>query len=163
MYNVNRIMHVTRAVWIVSLPFLLALFLMTDGTCRAAQSANMHSTDISKGCVDNDLAPCPIACRSVGAIDDAGYEQLVREKIKESLMSSYRPSYERGDINLAFTLRFDGTLETLEVKSAGSALHRKLIDIVLASVKKAAPFPPFPRTVPLSKMSFSIVISFRDA
>lgn len=93
--------------------------------------------------------------------DYIDYYQLIRENIRRKLKENYKYYYEEGDVHLAFILRSDGTLLSYAVAQAKSTPDENLRHIATVSLIEAAPFGPFPKTINIAKMSFSLVVSFK--
>jgi hypothetical protein len=112
--------------------------------------------------LNHDIETYQIICEPyVDDKDYIQYGQLIREKIKQRLDSANIRYYKQGDVNLFFKLKFDGSL--VEFKAMpDSTKDKRLIDIVVSCVKKASPFPPFPKTLSLPQASFCVVISFKE-
>ena len=94
--------------------------------------------------------------------DYINYYKAIREKIVQTLKDLYRYYYKRGDVNLLFTLKSDGSLARFDVDSSKSTADKKLIGIATLSLKQASPFPPFPKDLPSQELSFNVIISFRE-
>lgn len=90
-----------------------------------------------------------------------GYYQLIREKIRRRLKENYRDHGRQDDVTLLFTLGPDGALIAEGVDRTASSKDDVLIATARASLREAAPFPPFPKTLPQREMTFSLVVSFR--
>jgi len=94
--------------------------------------------------------------------DYIGYYQVIREKIMQKLKNQYRDHYKNGDVHLSFTLKSDGKLESFFVDRAKSSDDNALIDIATTGLKRSSPFPPFPKELATPKISFSVIISFKE-
>ena len=94
--------------------------------------------------------------------DYAGYYKVIREKIMKKLKNLYRYYGRKGDVYLYFTLRSDGALTSFGVDNAKSTGDTALTGIAASSLKQASPFPPIPKNLSLSELSFNVIISFRD-
>lgn len=94
--------------------------------------------------------------------DYISYYKAVRQKIIEKLRNLYRYHYENGDVHLLFILKSDGKLEDFYVDRIKSTRDDTLIDIATSSLKRSSPFPPFPKGLAVPKVSFSVVISFKE-
>jgi len=103
-----------------------------------------------------------VICKATDKNEYAAYYKLIREKIKEKLKSNYRYGYTKDDINVSFILNFDGSLVNLYVNRDSSSKNRELVELTALSVKQASPFPPFPKAMPRSPVSFSVKVSFRN-
>ncbi len=91
----------------------------------------------------------------------ADYYKMIRNKIRDRLVSRYYSGLKEGEINLVFTLTSNGKLESVNIKETGSAKDPGLRDMTMRSVKEATPFPPFPKSLAAARMSFDISVSFR--
>jgi len=97
-----------------------------------------------------------------GKQDYLNYYEAIRKKIKENLSQSYRYYYRAGDVILFFVLKSDGSLLASDIDHANSTDDAKLIDIAKLSLKKSAPFPPFPEKLSVPEMPFVVTISFKE-
>ncbi len=114
--------------------------------------------------VNNDIVCYQITAEPLNNINNKDYMtycQLIRERIRQKIESTYVNYYREGDVNLSFTLKFDGSLLELNVMP-DSTKDKKLLDIVTSCVKKASPFPKFPGALSLPKASFCLLISFKE-
>ena len=91
----------------------------------------------------------------------ANYYQLIRETIRQKLKNYYKTVDAKGDVVLAFILTSSGALTDIDVDRLKSVQDASLIRIATESVKEASPFPPFPKELSVSKMSFDLTISFK--
>lgn len=87
------------------------------------------------------------------------HSQMVREKIKRALYQNYSGT-DTGQVNLVFVLTKEGVLKDVRVVDEASVLNPYLKEIVLRSIKDAAPFPNFPKELDYPQLSFNVVISF---
>lgn len=92
-----------------------------------------------------------------------GYYKVIREKIMQKLRYLYKYHYKNGDIYLSFVLKSDGKLEGFYVDRVKSAPDNTLIDIATTSLKRSSPFPPFPKGLASPKVSFNVIISFKES
>jgi len=90
------------------------------------------------------------------------YYKVIRERIMQKLNSLYRYHYRKGDVYLFFTLNSDGRLDSFDIDRTKSVSDKTLIDIATTSLKRSSPFPKFPAGLSSPKISFNVVISFRD-
>lgn len=93
--------------------------------------------------------------------DYINYYQLIREKIRQRLKERYSRVCGEGDVAVVFILNSSGSLSAVEIEEAKSTRDSNLGQIAVASVKDAAPFPPFPGELPVAKMSFDLTVSFK--
>ncbi|MBP7055535.1 MAG: TonB C-terminal domain-containing protein [Candidatus Omnitrophica bacterium] len=91
----------------------------------------------------------------------ADYYKKIRNKIKDRLVSRYHQGLEDGDVNLVFILTSAGKLESVNISEIGSAKDSDLRDFTVKGIKDSAPFPPFPRSLDKTKMTFDLSVSFR--
>ena len=92
--------------------------------------------------------------------DYVAYAALIREKIKQRLKNIYDGYCGEGDVCLLFVLTSNGSLYTFNIDNL-STNNKELRDIATLGLKKASPFPPFPKILSYDRMFFSIVISFQ--
>jgi protein TonB len=88
------------------------------------------------------------------------YYNAIREKIKATLLSLYRPAHE-GEVYLEFTLDPDGSLVRANIMDEKSSSYKELRNVTLKGLKKASPFPPFPDEVEEPQIDFNVLVSFR--
>lgn len=89
------------------------------------------------------------------------YFSLIRERIRARLKANYRNYHREGEAQLLFVLNADGALVAAEADKAVSTASDALINIALVSIREAAPFPRFPKSLSLPQMSFNLVVSFK--
>lgn len=109
--------------------------------------------------LDNDIKLYQITCVP-DSKDYVAYGQAIREKIRQNLKSKYKDFFQEGDVCLSFVLNSDGSLCSFGVNT-GSSANEKLRDIATISLRKAAPFPPFPSSLPYDRITFRITVSFQ--
>lgn len=88
------------------------------------------------------------------------YYKLIREKIRKNAYSYYT-SKKRGTVYLSFVILNDGSLNNLDLMD-DSTPSQNLITIAFQSIKKAAPFPPFPQELHYSQLHFNVSIHFKN-
>jgi len=93
--------------------------------------------------------------------DYINYYQLIREKIRQRLKRNYTDYYGEGDVNVAFVLDSGGSLVSVSAERASPSVDKTLAGITEQSVREAAPFPAFPKTLAQSKTSFELIVAFR--
>jgi hypothetical protein len=94
--------------------------------------------------------------------DYVTYSEAVRERIKQKIRNNYSRYYNEGDVNCSFIIRCDGKLLEFSIDRKISTADKKLIDVVLLSLKGSSPFPPFPKTLSAGELPFSVTISFKE-
>ncbi len=88
------------------------------------------------------------------------YYRTVREKIRKNAYQNYQ-GLRQGEIYLNFNIGKDGSLRSLELTEQSSQ-DNNLKEIALSSVKRSAPFPPFPEDLKdYPQLQFSISIHFK--
>ena len=149
---------------IVVLAFLVFCLVLCGQNIVIAQvTKEINQIDVQNYLVTgSDMRHYHILGESTDQNEYATYYQLIREKIKDRLKNNYRYGYKEGDVDILFTLNPDGSLTKLEVNRDSSTKYGDLVDIVALSAKQASPFPPFPKALPRSPMSFNIKVSFKD-
>ena len=90
------------------------------------------------------------------------YYKIVRERMMQSLKGMYRYHYTNGDVYLFFTLNSDGRLDGFDIDYMNSVKDKTLIEIATASLKRSSPFPKFPAGLSSPKVSFNVIISFKE-
>jgi TonB family protein len=134
--------------------------------CLTAQDCVAQTVAVEKPCqsysgISNDVQYYRIVYYETKE-DYVIYNKLVRERIKQSLLSAYRRFYKGGDVNLLFIINADGKLAKFDVDYKESSTDRKLIDLAVSSLKKSSPFPPFPERLSDPQLPFSVTISFKE-
>ena len=81
----------------------------------------------------------------------------VYAKISRSAKGS--PGRQRGTVVVGFTLRSDGTLVAREVTQSSG--HKALDEAAVATLDRAAPFPPFPAGIDEQEMRLVVPFTFR--
>jgi TonB family protein len=93
--------------------------------------------------------------------DYINYYQLIREKTRRVVKDRYLSFYGEGDVRLVFALRRDGSLISVDVDRASSSGDRVLLATAIQCLKEASPFAPFPKTLDLRQMTFTLTVSFK--
>lgn len=89
------------------------------------------------------------------------YYHLIRDKISLNAHRNY-DGKNKGEVFIRFCVSRDGTLKNVELYSK-SVSNKNLKNIVLKSIKDAAPFPPFPPELSRhSSIPFSVSIYFKN-
>ena len=92
-----------------------------------------------------------------GSGSENRYPGLVQARLKRALRS---PSgNQRGQVYVGFVVHADGSVG--DIKIVGSAGSMALDAAALATVRRAAPFPPFPPDTDRSSWSFTLPLRFR--
>ncbi|MBI4846386.1 MAG: TonB family protein [Candidatus Omnitrophica bacterium] len=87
------------------------------------------------------------------------YFQIVNEQLRYSLV--YPRYFSEGEIALSFVLNSSGLLESVNILSEDGA-DSYLREAAMQIVQNAAPFPPFPPDLKKSRLTFNVVICFRE-
>ena len=93
--------------------------------------------------------------------DYINYYQLIREKVRQTLKSRYDKRYAEGDVTLIFILNSNGSLASVDTEQESSSRDPALKDLAMQCLGEAAPFPAFPKELSVTKMSFSLTVSFK--
>jgi hypothetical protein len=93
--------------------------------------------------------------------DYVNYYQLIREKIRSRLKDNYQYYRREGEVYLSFVLTQNGSLLSYDIDRSRSTEDEMLLQITARSLKSISPFPPLPRSLGMSRMSFGIAISFK--
>jgi len=88
------------------------------------------------------------------------YYNLIREKIRDNALAFYQRTMQ-GVVHLSFIILDNGQLYHLSLLDDSSS-DPDLLQIAKNSVKKAAPFPPFPSELAYPKLHFNISIHFKN-
>lgn len=149
----------TRPVILIAISVLLICIIMTGVSAQEMKTgANVSQAYPNLG-VDMQYYEIKYDPNNKDYIN---YYQVIRERIMQKLKALYRYHYRKGDIHLLFTLNSAGKLEDFYVDRVKSAQDDTLVDIATTSLKKSSPFPPFPKGLDQPRVSFNVVISFRD-
>lgn len=91
---------------------------------------------------------------------DKDYDAELRKKImgKQTYPAFARAANLEGVTKIRFVLKRDGTLVTSEIEESSG--HKSLDNAALQSVKRAAPFPPFPIAQKGDELSITVPIVF---
>ena len=93
--------------------------------------------------------------------DYLDYYGFLKEKIRARLQENYKFYKGEGDVYISFVLGSKGQLLSYSIDRSKSAKDEVLLHITGASLMAVSPFPPLPKILSESKMSFSITISFK--
>src|SRR3989338_1188239 len=121
-----------------------------DEAVREEKMAKVDITKASKRQVQLKSTP-----------DYINYYQLIRERVRHRLKRNYKARDKTGDVHLVFTLSADGSLAAIDIYRATSTDDGDLINVATSSMREAAPFPAFPKTLTVPKMSFTLIVSFK--
>ncbi|MCK4518564.1 MAG: TonB family protein [Candidatus Omnitrophica bacterium] len=88
------------------------------------------------------------------------YHQLLKAKIKNYIV--YPGLISQGEVHLSFTLTSDGQLKIIRIDEKKSSSNVLLRMAALDSIKKANPFPPFPKNLKQKEATFNVTISFKN-
>jgi hypothetical protein len=126
--------------------------------------ADTRAKDVSREVsAQRPVSPVAQDQKQVQRRDDTSYYQLVREKIRRTLKSNYKTGASReGNAYLEFTIDRAGNLIRFSIDGARSTSDKVLLKIVEVSLKEAAPFPPLPDDVRRDRLTFNILISFKE-
>ncbi|HEX9779832.1 MAG TPA: TonB family protein [bacterium] len=89
----------------------------------------------------------------------AGYQQDVRQRLRAHLISAFQEAkLEPGSVTVAFVLRHDGTVESVEeITSSGGDAYVAAAHAALAA---AGPFPPFPEGAGATQVRFRLAVEY---
>jgi periplasmic protein TonB len=93
--------------------------------------------------------------------DYINYYQLIREQIRRRLKDNYKSYHGDGDVMLTFILNSNGSVSSVVIDPSASTDNKALQNIAVSSINEASPYPGFPKTLNLARMSFSLQISFK--
>ncbi|MCK5306274.1 MAG: TonB family protein [Candidatus Omnitrophica bacterium] len=88
------------------------------------------------------------------------YHQLLKAKVKNYII--YPGLISHGEVHLSFTLASDGQLKIIRINEKKSSSNVLLRMAALDSIKKANPFPPFPKNLKQKEATFNVTISFKN-
>ncbi len=88
------------------------------------------------------------------------YHQLLKAKVKNYII--YPGLISQGEVHLSFTLTSSGQLKIIRINEKRSSSNVLLRMAALDSIKKANPFPPFPKNLKQEEATFNVVISFKN-
>ena len=75
----------------------------------------------------------------------------------------YPSHFSEGEIGLSFILDSDGGLKDVKVIKTTAAESEVLKETAMQIVKRAAPFPPFPKNLQQTQLTFNIVFCFKES
>ena len=104
-----------------------------------------------------------LASMELGEKEDyVDYCFFIRENIQRALNENYHTNqvFLEGDVLLNFTLYASGDLKKSCIVDTYSTAGPLIRTLVLKSLREASPFPPFPRGLRRSEVSFNIPIAF---
>ena len=88
------------------------------------------------------------------------YYQVVRDRIRRIANRNRPRPFEPGDVGLWFVVAANGELQDIGGLALRGGAHARLQRVAETAVRQAAPFPPFPPTLPQRAIPFHVVISF---
>ena len=97
---------------------------------------------------------------STNAVAYVDYFRLLRERIRQAALRRYPSRNIQGEVFLTFTVTADGAVPDAHVLESKSTPDVGLRTAGLESLREAAPFPPFPKTLNRPQMTFHIIISY---
>ncbi len=89
------------------------------------------------------------------------YYKLINEQLRQAVI--YPSHFSEGEISLSFVLASDGKLKNVEVLQATSLENEILKETAMQIVKRASPFPPFPKNLQQKQLTFNIVFCFKES
>ncbi len=89
------------------------------------------------------------------------YYKLINEQLRQAVI--YPPHFSEGEIALSFVLGSDGNLKNVEVMQTACLADEILKETAMNIVKRASPFPPFPKNLHQKQLTFNIVFCFRES
>ena len=148
-----------RRVYIIAL-VIVSFFMACSNSCFAQTIKCVERPSQNYIGFGDDLKYYQINYDPTQEKDYVAYTALIREKIKQRLKNIYDGYCGEGDVCLLFVLKSNGSLYTFDIDQL-SIDNKELRNIATLGLKKASPFPAFPKTLPYDRMFFSIVISFQ--
>ena len=97
---------------------------------------------------------------SSDAVAYMDYFRFLRERIRWAALRNYPSRNVQGEVYLTFTLAADGRVADARIVEARSTPDPALRAASLESLRQAAPFPSFPKTLDRPQMTFRIVIVY---
>ncbi|MCG2711455.1 MAG: TonB family protein [Candidatus Omnitrophica bacterium] len=88
------------------------------------------------------------------------YYRLINEQLRQAVI--YPTRFTEGEIALSFVLDSDGKLKNVEVMETASLENEILKETAVQIVKRASPFPPFPKNLQHKQLTFNIVFCFKE-
>ena len=88
------------------------------------------------------------------------YYKLINEQLRQSVI--YPSHFSEGEIGLSFVLGSDGKLKNVQVINSTSKESEILKETAMQIVKRASPFPPFPKNLQQTQLTFNIVFCFKE-
>lgn len=93
-------------------------------------------------------------------VEYLNYYQIVREEIRRCAYRNYSRGFAEGEVYISFVLFPNGQLKEAKIIDEKSIRVPFLKEIALKSIRDASPFPPFPKDISSSQLSFNVIISF---
>ena len=148
-----------RRVYIIAL-VIVSFFMACSNSCFAQTIKCVERPSQNYIGFGDDLKYYQINYDPTQEKDYVAYSTLIREKIKQKLKNVYDGYCGEGDVCLLFVLKSNGSLYAFDIDRL-STDNKELCSLATLGLKKASPFPSFPKTLPYDRMFFSIVISFQ--
>ncbi len=148
-----------RRVYIIAL-VIISFFMACSNPCFAQTIKCVEKPIQNYVGFNGDLKYYQITYDPTQEKDYVAYATLIREKMKQRLKNIYDGYCGEGDVCLLFVLKSNGSLYTFDIDRL-STDNKELRSLASLGLKKASPFPPFPKTLPYDRMLFNIVISFQ--
>ncbi|MFH1093251.1 MAG: TonB family protein [Candidatus Omnitrophota bacterium] len=89
------------------------------------------------------------------------YYKLINEQLRQAVI--YPSHFSEGEISLSFVLDSEGKLKNVEVMQTASFENEHLKETAMQIVKRASPFPPFPKNLQQKQLTFNIVFCFKES
>lgn len=88
------------------------------------------------------------------------YSNYLHERYRHCLYARYSDTIENGLVNLKFALNADGSLAECRIIDEKSDASDLLKRIAIGALRDAAPFPPLPKELGASVLTFKVSIHF---
>ena len=148
-----------RRLYVIVLT-IVYFFLACSNTCFAQTIKCVERPSQNYVGFGDDLKYYQITYDPTQEKDYVAYTTLIREKIKQKLKNIYDGCCGEGGVCLLFVLKSNGSLYTFDIDHL-STDNKELCSLATLGLKKASPFPSFPKTLPYDRMLFNVVISFQ--
>ena len=129
---------------------------------KESSSYRRKRPDLTKPDIISVKKAIQLKATDIGKINNPtylNYYQLVREKIRRCAYQNYTRS-DTGQVYMTFVVLSNGSLGDLKLVTERSTANSYLKDVALRSIRRASPFPAFPKALNYPKLTFNVIISF---
>ena len=111
---------------------------------------------------DNGSAVGTIAGTTIpNTVQGMEYNRYIKEAILRNLENWYARECQEGEVAAVFVLDQSGELLSLKIIEERSSADPELRHIAYESIRSAAPFKPFPESLELKRVTFTLTVVFK--